>query len=88
MPTAPSPTRALTIPEACQRLGIGRSKLYDELARGNLAARKAGGRTLVLESEVERYLAALPAARFSPPPDIAPDATPRRASAACRAART
>ena len=45
---------------AAKRLGVCRAKLYQEIAAGRLAARKAGRRTLVERAEQDRWLAALP----------------------------
>lgn len=43
---------------ACQRLGIGRTLLYEELAAGNIKTVKVGRRRLIPESELQRYVAA------------------------------
>ena len=45
------------LPEIC---GIGRSKIYEEIAAGRLVARKVGSRTVVLAADLEIFLAALP----------------------------
>jgi excisionase family DNA binding protein len=45
---------------AAVRLGIGRAKLYLEIAAGRLAVRKAGRRTLIERTEQARWMAALP----------------------------
>lgn len=50
-----------TVPEAVHFSGMSRSALYEALKRGDLAARKAGRRTLISFSELETYLASLPA---------------------------
>jgi hypothetical protein len=39
---------------------LSRSKIYEEIARGNLKARKAGRRTLILTEDYRAYLDALP----------------------------
>jgi excisionase family DNA binding protein len=52
---------AMTIPEAVRASGVGRSTIYAELASGRLVARKLGRRTLVMSSELERWLESLPA---------------------------
>lgn len=59
-PQAPTIERANGIDEVLYRLGISRSKLYLEIGDGRLVARKIGGRTVVLESDLRRYLDALP----------------------------
>jgi hypothetical protein len=51
---------AFSIPEFCEDTGLGRSFVYDEIRKGRLIARKAGGRTIILASERERYLSNLP----------------------------
>lgn len=52
------------IPEACDRIGVGRSRLYDMIRRGEINAIKIGGRTLIPESELQRIVAeARPAVR-------------------------
>jgi excisionase family DNA binding protein len=50
----------LTIPAAVLASGMSRTTLYEALKRGDLTARKAGRRTLILFSELEAYLASLP----------------------------
>ena len=51
---------ALTIPEAAKAAGIGRSSLYEEIAKGRLQARKMGRRTIILIDELNRWLSTLP----------------------------
>lgn len=50
---------ALTIPEAVRVSGLSRTALYEAM-RGELPARKAGKRTLILAADLEAYLANLP----------------------------
>ena len=52
---------ALTIPEAVKASGISRTALYDALKRQDISARKAGRRTLIMFSDLQAYLASLPA---------------------------
>ena len=47
---------ASTIPTACNRLGIGRTLLYDLLKQGKLKSIKLGSRTLIPESELQRLI--------------------------------
>lgn len=54
--TASAPL-ANTIPQACQRLGIGRTALYELLKIGAICAFKVGTRTLIPESELQRFVA-------------------------------
>lgn len=53
---------AYTVPEAVKATGIGRTALYEEIKAGNLRASKRGSQTLILATELERFLTALPAA--------------------------
>jgi excisionase family DNA binding protein len=46
--------------EAAKVLRMSRGALYNEIAAGRLEARKRGKSTLILRTEIERYLAALP----------------------------
>ena len=48
-----------TVSEACNALGLGRSKFYDEVRCGRLNALKNGKRTYVHIAELSRYVAAL-----------------------------
>jgi excisionase family DNA binding protein len=50
----------LTLGEASVVSGIGRTKLYEAIARGELIARKYGSRTIVLKSDLLRFLTSLP----------------------------
>ena len=51
---------ALSIQEFCRWSGIGRTNVYEQIARGELRARKLGRRTLIPLDEAERWLAHLP----------------------------
>lgn len=54
--------QAYSVKTACQRLGgISRSTLYRKIECGELAAKKLGGRTVLMAADVDRYLASLPA---------------------------
>jgi excisionase family DNA binding protein len=50
----------LSVVEACRIAGIGRTKVYEAIADGRLKARKFGKRTIILRSELQDFLAALP----------------------------
>ena len=52
----------LSISEACAMAGIGRTKIYQAIADGNLKARKCGKRTLVLRDDLRDFLVSLPGA--------------------------
>jgi excisionase family DNA binding protein len=51
----------LAIKEAMATLRVGRTNLYALLKSGQLQAVKVGSRTLIRESELARFIAALPA---------------------------
>jgi excisionase family DNA binding protein len=51
---------ALTIKEAASASGISRSLLYVAIGQGALRARKFGARTLILDTELRRFLRSLP----------------------------
>lgn len=51
----------LQIPEAVQVSGLSRSRIYEALRKQELRAIKAGRRTLIPVTELEAYLASLPA---------------------------
>jgi excisionase family DNA binding protein len=51
---------AYTPREACEALRIGRTKLYELLAEGQLKAVALGGKTLLLREEIEQFVASLP----------------------------
>lgn len=56
--------RAYGVEAACQQLDITKTTLYVLFRSGQLQARKLGSRTVVLRSEIDRYLAALPVAEL------------------------
>ena len=51
---------AYSVEEFCALSGLGRSFLYEAIRNGDLKARKAGRRTLILSAEAQRYLDTLP----------------------------
>ena len=56
----PEEKLAYTVKEALEAIGIGHSKLYEEIAAGRLKARKLGARTLILKTDLQAWLDALP----------------------------
>jgi excisionase family DNA binding protein len=50
----------LTLEEASVVSGIGRTKLYEAIADGQLTARKYGSRTIILREDLLKFLASLP----------------------------
>lgn len=69
-PEPPLPIALLSIHAACQRLGIGRSRVYELLRDGALRAVKLGARTLVTSDSVDNFIGQLPPARFLAPSPI------------------
>jgi excisionase family DNA binding protein len=64
MDTSDRPQReGLSITEACDVAGIGRTKIYQAISEGQLTARKFGKRTLILRTELQRFLDSLPTVR-------------------------
>ena len=58
----PPVTRAFSVEDVMERTGLSKTRLYEEIAQKNLRARKSGVRTLILESDLDRFLRRLPAA--------------------------
>lgn len=50
----------LSIPEACEVAGVGRTGLYAAIAAGDLIARKFGKRRIILRSDLRQFLENLP----------------------------
>lgn len=57
---------ALSIDEAAQQANVCRDKVYEAIRRGELKARKAGRRTLILRADLESFLADLPKLELRP----------------------
>lgn len=53
---------AVSIPEAVEMSGLGRSYIYRLFNEGKLTRRKSGKRTLILVEDLKRYLESLPVA--------------------------
>jgi excisionase family DNA binding protein len=53
----------LPIPDACRALGIGRSKLYELIAAGDLSVRKIGRKTLIPRDDLTAFASRLVANR-------------------------
>jgi excisionase family DNA binding protein len=53
---------AFSISELTKVGPLGRSKLYEAIRDGELVARKAGRRTIILKTDFERFLTSLPLA--------------------------
>jgi len=52
--------RAYSVPEAMCVLGLCRDSVYKLIREGRLPARKIGRRTVVLETDLQAFLEALP----------------------------
>ncbi len=53
---------AVSVPEAAEMIGIGRSSIYNLFRDGKLQPYKAGKRTLVKVEDLQRFVDDLPAA--------------------------
>jgi excisionase family DNA binding protein len=56
-----APPLGRSINAAAIRAGVGRSTVYAAINTGALRARKAGRRTLILDADLQAWLASLPA---------------------------
>ncbi len=55
--TFPAPEKlAYRVPEACAVIGFKRSKLYEVIKAGRIRVKKDGNCTVILRTELERYL--------------------------------
>lgn len=52
--------RMLSVNDFCRLYGIGRTKTYELIARGELRARRVGNRTLIPFDDAEAWAAKLP----------------------------
>ena len=50
----------VSIHEACERAGIGRSFLYERMADGSIRSVRAGRRRLVVVESLNQWVASLP----------------------------
>ncbi|MDZ4792069.1 MAG: DNA-binding protein [Hyphomicrobiales bacterium] len=56
---------AHSLQSASKTTGIGRDRLYDAMATGELKARKYGKRTIILDDDLRDFLRALPPLKLS-----------------------
>ncbi len=54
-----------SIKESCRASGLGRTTIYEAIGAGELIAKKAGRRTIILPKDLEAYLESLPEADFT-----------------------
>lgn len=59
-PSEMQPRSMYNVDEACQLIGVGRTKLYSLINDKAIDARKLGKRTLIPAAALEKYLTALP----------------------------
>jgi excisionase family DNA binding protein len=52
---------SLSISEAQNATGLGRTKLYEAIGKGELKARKYGKRTIILKDDLDAFLDSLEA---------------------------
>lgn len=57
---------AFSIDEAALQANVCRDKIYAAIRDGQLEAKKAGRRTLIMSDALRRYLDALPSLRLPP----------------------
>jgi excisionase family DNA binding protein len=70
LPRIPSPRMAVSRKVAARALGVSVNTVDRIILRGDLKAKKLGGRVIIPIAEIERYLAALPV--VGEPAEIAP----------------
>jgi excisionase family DNA binding protein len=54
--------RGLSVDEAAKAAGIGRTKMFEEIRKNRITARKCGRRTLIEADELDAWLRSLPTA--------------------------
>ena len=54
---------AISIVEAAELSGIGRSSIYSAIKRGELRLKKSGRRSLILVDDLKTFIATLPDAK-------------------------
>ena len=58
--TVPFDRLAVGVMEAARLAGVGRSTIYQSINTGDLKARKAGRRTLILRDDLQAWLDSFP----------------------------
>jgi excisionase family DNA binding protein len=54
--------RAMSVDEAANAAGVGRTMLFEEIRKGHITARKVGRRTIITMDDLDAWLKSLPAA--------------------------
>jgi excisionase family DNA binding protein len=49
----------LSVPEACKKIGVGKTTLYTLVTEKKIAVAKIGNRSLFSEAELDRFIATL-----------------------------
>jgi len=57
------PKLAVSIRDAADAVGIGRSKIYELIKAGELVPRKCGSRTLIRYEDLKRFIDNLPSSQ-------------------------
>ena len=57
----------VSVQEAERITGLGKTRIYEELGKGNIIAKKSGTRTLIIFGSLRKYIEALPNATFRKP---------------------
>ncbi|RUW27300.1 hypothetical protein EN858_22265 [Mesorhizobium sp. M4B.F.Ca.ET.215.01.1.1] len=70
--TPQRPQSATDVKGAVIYTGLCRAQLYKDMRAGLLMARKKGARTVLFYEDLDRYLRALPHAKFKPAGEVAP----------------
>lgn len=59
------PREGYSVADASNVTGIGRTKIYEAIAKGHLTARKVGKRTIILRGDLHSFLEGLPVSTVS-----------------------
>ena len=62
----PKESLTVTVREACELLGFGKTCFYRAIREGRLPAKKWGKRTIVMRTDIEHFLDNLPSHEQAP----------------------
>jgi excisionase family DNA binding protein len=65
---------ALSVKEACELSGFGKSTIYEHVAAGNLRLKKLGKRSFIMADDLRAWLASLPERKAAPGSPASPRA--------------